>query len=124
MSINYRIVIRNLNTVQTDSHNDVISHIHFDYVGTNEDNISAFCQGVIPFQIHDHVTTSPATGETITIPSVLNGDSFVGYDDITEEMVVSWVNDHLPADTVSIYQEIISKKIQNTYQPKSSLPWQ
>ena len=83
-------------------------------------NLTAYCA----FSLQDHVTTSPATGETITVPSVLNGDSFVGYDDITEEMVVSWVDDHLPADTVSIYREIILKKIQNTYQPKSSLPWQ
>jgi hypothetical protein len=124
MSINYRIVIKNLTTTKTELLNDVISHIHFDYVGTNENNVSAFCQGIIPFQIHEYSYVNPSTNKTVTVPSILNGDSFINYDDITKEMIVSWVNEHLPASAVTTYQEIISKKLNDSYQPKSSLPWQ
>jgi hypothetical protein len=124
MSINYRIVIKGLTTTKTDSLHDIVSHIHFDYVGTNENNISAFCQGVIPFQIHEYSYIDPSTGKTVTIPSILNGDSFIKYEDITEEMILSWVNDHLPSSAITTYQEIISKKLNDSYQSKSSLPWQ
>jgi hypothetical protein len=123
MNITYKIVIKSLSTTKTDSHIDVVSHIHFDYVGTNENNESSFCQGVIPFQIHEHSFLNPVTDETVTVSSILNSDTFVEYDDVTEEMVLSWVNEHLPDSAVTTYQEIISKKLNSNYQPKSSLPW-
>jgi hypothetical protein len=124
MNITYKIVIKSLSTTKTDNHEDVVSHIHFDYVGTNENNQSSFCQGVIPFQIHEHSFLSPAINEIVTIPSILNSDTFVEYNDVTEEMAIAWVNEHLPTSAITTYQEIISKKLNDSYEPKSFLPWQ
>lgn len=123
MAITYKFIIKTLNTTKTEQHDDVVSHIHFDYVGTDENGKSAFCQCTIPFQIHEYRFDNPATGVEQTIPSVLNADSFTHYNDITEEMVLSWINEHLPTDLLQSYQNIIINKLQDTHELKSNLPW-
>lgn len=122
--ITYKFVIKQMNTTTKDDLTDVVSHIHFDYVGTDENDKSAFCQGVIPFQIVDHTFTDPNTNQTVTVPSIVNHDSFTPYEELTEEIVLSWIEEHLPEDVIQNFQQIITEKLSKTTQQKSFLPWQ
>lgn len=121
MSINYRFVIKQLNTQNVGEVQDAVSHIHFDYVGTNDNGDSAFCQGVIPFQLVEH-TFEDSEGIK-TIPSVLNGTTFTPFDDVTEQQVISWIEEHLPQDVLTTYQSIITEKLNVNSSNKNYLPW-
>lgn len=122
MSIQYSFVIRQINSQTVGNIQDAVSHIHFDYVGTDENGRSSFCQGVVPFQLVEH-TFQDSEG-TKTIPSVLDADNFIPYDDITEEQVLTWIQDNIPTETINTFQEIISAKLNETGDNKNYLPWQ
>ena len=47
MAITYSWVIKKLDTAEINGIQNVVSHIHFDYVGTDESGNTAFCQGAM-----------------------------------------------------------------------------
>lgn len=111
MTITYRFNIRQLSRTTVYGLPDIISHVHFDYVGTNEAGDTTFCQGVVPFQLTPQTTTNPATGATTTIPAVFDKNNYIPYDQITDEIVVDWLNNAVHSETIEIFKHIIGQKL-------------
>jgi hypothetical protein len=111
MTITYTFKIRQTTTTTVYGIQDVISHIHYDYVGVNEFDQKTFCQGVLPFELKPITTINPSNGETITIPAVFDENNYIPYDQITDEILVSWLNDSVPLEVIQIFKQIISQKL-------------
>jgi hypothetical protein len=111
MNITYTFNIRQIIRTTLYGIQDVISHIHYDYVGTDEFGQKVSCQGALPFDLKPRTFTSPVTGETQTIPAVFDKDNYIPYDQITDEVLVSWLSNSVPSDVIQIFNEIISQKL-------------
>jgi hypothetical protein len=111
MTITYTFVVRQVIRTTVYHIQDVISHVHYDYVGSLESGQKALCQGALPFELKPITYTSPVTGETHTTPAVFDKDNYIPYDQITDEVLVSWLNNSVPAEVIQIFQEIISKQL-------------
>jgi hypothetical protein len=111
MTITYAFNLRQTTTTTVYGIQDVISHVHYDYVGTNESGEKAVCQGALPFDLKPRTFTSPVTGETQTIPAVFDKDNYIPYDQITDEILINWLSNSVPLEVIQIFQEIISQKL-------------
>jgi hypothetical protein len=111
MTITYNFDIRQLTRTTVYGLPDIISHVHFDYVGTNEAGDKTFCQGVVPFELKPITVKDVATDKTITIPAVFDKNNYIPYDQITDEIVVDWLGEAVPPSLIQTFQEIISQKL-------------
>jgi len=113
MAITYSFRIRTLNRTTVYGIPDIISHVHFDYIGTDENGKTAVCQGTVPFTLKPIIIDDKASNRTRTIPAVFNKDNYVPYDQITDDIILDWLNASVPPGAVSIFQEIINEQLTN-----------
>lgn len=111
MAITYSWVIQQTNKTTVYGIPDIISHIHFNYVGTDENGRIAKCQGTVPFELKPYTFKDVARGVDITIPAVFNKDNHIPYDQITDDVLISWLNASVPQSVIAVYQSIISQQL-------------
>jgi len=111
MAITYSWKVRLLNRTTVYGLPDIISHVHFDYVGTSDSGKVAQCQGTVPFELKPIAIEDKASNKTITIPAVFNKDSYVPYDQIDDSVVIGWLESSVPKSLIDTFQEIISQRL-------------
>lgn len=122
--ITYSYKIRQLSTQTVDEIEKVVTHIHLDYIGTNENGEKIKCESVIPFNVKDIIMESPGTGNTITIPAQFDPSNYTPFNQLTEAQVISWINANLPASTITNFQNYITNEFNKSSANNTShLPW-
>jgi hypothetical protein len=109
LSISYHFAIRQTNQTNVGSLSGVVTHIHFDYVGTSPSGRVVSCQGVVPFTVADR-TIDTAEGEKV-IKGDLDPNSFIPAPEVTEAVLLSWLEERVPAATIQLFQKHISERI-------------
>jgi hypothetical protein len=107
MSIEYSLKIRQTDKAKIGDLPGVITHVHFDYVGESADGKIVRCESVLPFQVKELIFET-ADGPK-TLPSVLDPDNFTP--EPTEGLLVSWLEQNVPAETLSKFRSYISERI-------------
>jgi len=107
MSIEYSFVITQVEKTKADGLNGEVSHVHFNYVGTDAAGRTSFCQGILPFQIKELVLDTPDGDETIA--SVLDPNNFIP--EPTNEQLISWLEQQVPSGAIATFQSLISERI-------------
>jgi len=95
MGLTYDWKLIGLKKQNTESLSDVIVGTNWRLTGTDEDGNSGIFNGATPFEVQD-----------------LNGDGFVDYRDLTEELVLGWIKNHVSGSTPSNYMNHINQQIQ------------
>ena len=95
MGLTYDWKLVGLKKQNTESLSDVIVGTTWRLTGTDEDGNSGVFNGATPFSHQD-----------------LNGDGFVDYRDLTEELVLGWIQNHVSGSTPSNYMNHINQQIQ------------
>lgn len=122
--ITYSYKIKQLSTQTVDGIENVVTHIHLDYIGTDENGKKIKCQSVIPFNVKDIIMESPGTGNNITIPAQFDASNYTPFNELTEEQVISWIEAHLPASTIINFQNHITSEFAKSSSNNASyLPW-
>jgi len=115
MGLTYNWTLTSLRKQNTDNLSDVIVGTQWKLVGTDEDGYSGTFSGATPFEIRD-----------------LNGDGFVDYRDLTEELVLGWIKNQVSGSTPANYMNHINQQIQrqidhtkyvNMDVSSNDLPW-
>ncbi len=84
MGYTYEWKLTGLRKQNTSNLNDVVVGTQWRLTATDEDgNVGSF-NGATPFEVQD-----------------LNGDGFIDYKDLTEELVLGWVKNHVRGSTSS-----------------------
>jgi hypothetical protein len=86
----YTLNVIQVNTVNHGTWTDVISHVHWKLTAEDLSGNRVSSGGTLPFQLGDIVSTDKLTGAQTTYPGVFNSDTFIPYDNITEDIGVSW----------------------------------
>jgi hypothetical protein len=122
--INYSYKIRQLSTQTVDGIDNVVTHIHFDYVGENENGQKAYCQAVIPFNVKQVVKKDPVTNKILTQEPDFNPNGYTPFNELTQEQVNNWIDSNLDPAMVPTFKEIITEKLNKLAQNNASyLPW-
>ena len=95
MGLTYDWKLTSLRKQNTDNLSDVIVGTQWKLVGTDEDGYTGTFSGATPFEIRD-----------------LNGDGFVDYRDLTEELVLGWIKNQVSGSTPANYMNHINQQIQ------------
>ena len=95
MGLTYEWKLTALRKQNTDTLSDVIVGTNWKLTGTDEDGYSGIFNGATPFEIQD-----------------LNGDGFVDYRDLTEELVLGWIKNEVSGSKPSNYMTHINQQIQ------------
>jgi hypothetical protein len=111
MTIQYSFNIRQLTFKTIYGLSNIISHVHFDYIGIHQNGNKTFCQGTLPFDLKPTTVKNPVTGESIVVPAIFDKNNYIPYDQITDEIIVDWLNNLVPSETIQIFQQIISEKL-------------
>jgi hypothetical protein len=93
----------------TDDLSNVVVGVSWKLTGTDEDDNSGVFSGATPFKL-----------------SEVDGGNFTDYDDLTEEVVVGWVQDVVVGSYWTHVEEQIVKQINEKKSPVtevSELPW-
>ncbi len=109
MTITYSFKITSVNKLlyyaddENNEYTNVISKIDYQYVGTDEDNVTL------------------SYNSSIDLPKPTS--NYINYNDLTEDNVLSWLESLISSDTISLMQTIISKNIDNIKTKADKLPW-
>jgi hypothetical protein len=95
MGLTYEWKLIGLKKQNTQNLSDVIIGTQWKLTGTDEDGNSGIFNGATPFPVQD-----------------LNGDGFIDYRDLTEELVLGWIKNHVSGSTPSNYMNHINQQIQ------------
>lgn len=115
MGFTYEWKLTGLQKQNTETLSDVIVGTRWKITATDEDGYSGVFNGATPFEVQD-----------------LNGDGFVDYQDLTEELVLGWIKNHVSGSTPSNYMNHINQQIQkqidytkfaNLDVSEDDLPW-
>ncbi len=109
---NYTWTVTNLYTLDTQTETDYVVNALYDVVGEETSGGKTYTATL----------TDTATFE------VIQGESFIPYADLTDEIVVGWVKDQLGADGVSNLEASVGGMIDSQITPPVSpentpLPW-
>ena len=64
-----------------------------------------------PFQLVPYTYKNPATGADVTVPAIFNKDNYIPYDQITDAVIVDWLDDSVPQGAIDSFQSIISQQL-------------
>ena len=95
MGLTYEWKLVGLKKQNTEALSDVIVGTTWKLTGTDEDGNSGVFNGATPFSHQD-----------------LNGDGFVDYRDLTEVLVLGWIQNHVSGSSPSNYMNHINQQIQ------------
>ena len=95
MGLTYEWKLTGLKKQNTSNLNDVVVGTNWKLIGTDEDGNQGTFNGATPFEAQD-----------------LNGDGFIDYQDLTEELVMGWVKNHVSGSSPSNYMNHINQQIQ------------
>jgi hypothetical protein len=95
MGLTYDWKLTSLRKQNTDNLSDVIVGTQWKLTGTDEDGYTGVFNGATPFELRD-----------------LNGDGFVDYRDLTEELVLGWIKSQVSGSTAANYMNHINQQIQ------------
>jgi len=109
--MNYTWKLKSLKRKDSEDLKNIIVQTHWEKIGTDEDGNTASFQGATPF---DLTTVDP--------------NNFVKYEDLTEEMVLSWIQ----SVVVGSYEEHVNDRIEEQIEAKvnpvtevtSGFPWE
>lgn len=91
--ITYTIEIKQLGTRSTNLNKDFIAEVIWLKTGTNEDGISASIPGTTVLAEHE-------------------GIAIVPYENVTEDMVIAWIDEHTDESSRLIMETAINYKIE------------
>lgn len=110
MALSYNWKIKSMKVVDSDDLANIVIGIQWDLTGTDASGVSGTFSGATPF----------------TLPQV-DPDEFIDFDELTEEVVVGWLEDVV----VGGYKEHVDSQIQKQIDAKknpirevSQLPWE
>ena len=117
----YTLVVTQVNTVNHGTWTNVVSHVHWKLTADDNDGNRVSSNGTVPFQLSDITHTDKLTGRQTHYPGVFNGDNFVPYESLTEEMVLPWAqNDPILSNVV----DALAARLQMIHDaPKTMVPW-
>jgi hypothetical protein len=95
MGLTYNWTLTGLKKQNTENLSDVIVGTQWKLTGTDEDGNSGIFNGATPFELQD-----------------LNGDGFIDYRDLTEELVLGWIQNNVSGSASSNYMNHINQQIQ------------
>ena len=109
--MNYTWELTNLKRKNTDTIQNIIVQTNWKKIGTDENgNVGSF-SGATPFEL-----------------STLDPDNFVSYEDLTEEMVLGWIQSVVIGSYEEHVNEKIAEQIEAIVSPVVSVaggfPWQ
>ena len=109
MSVSYRFEIRQTDRAKVGDLTGVITHIHFNYIGEDDTGKRVICEGVVPFQVTELVFNG-ADGDQV-VPSELDATTFIPEDAVTEAVLISWLEQRVPAEVLEQFRRYISERI-------------
>jgi hypothetical protein len=96
MGLTYEWKLTGLKKQNTSTLNDVIVGTQWKVIGTDEDGNQGTFTGATPFEIQD-----------------LNGDGFIDYRDLSEELVMGWVKNYVSGSNIGTnYMNHINQQVQ------------
>jgi len=101
---NYTWTVTNLYTIDTDTETDYVVDAIYEIVGTEESGGETYTASL----------SGTATFE------VVQGESFIPYADLTNAIVIGWVQDQLGVDGVSNYEASVGGMIDSEINPPVS----
>jgi hypothetical protein len=86
----YTLNVTQVMTVDHGTWTDVVSHVHWNLIAEDQNGNRARSGGVLPFQLGDVTYVDPLSERVIHTPGIFSATDFVSYDQITEDMALSW----------------------------------
>lgn len=111
MALTYTWTLKSLKKTNTSQFEDVIVQTHWECTGTDEDGYSGTFNGATPFKAED-----------------VDGDGFITYADLTEEIVIGWIKEVVVGPYKDHIDQQIMKQINEKRNPivevtGNDLPW-
>ena len=115
MGLTYTWELIGLKRQNSENFENIVVGTNWKLTGTDEDGISGIFNGATPFT-----------------PQDLNGDGFVDYHDLTEELVLGWVKNVVSGSSSTSYWDHINMQITKEIEVKKynrvtvsdvDLPW-
>jgi hypothetical protein len=95
MALTYEWKLTSLRKQNTDTLNNIVVGTQWTITGTDSDGNTGIFHGATPFEAKD-----------------VNGDGFIDYQDLTEEIVLEWIKDYVSGVGPSNYMNHINEMIQ------------
>lgn len=113
MSINYEIVIKELETVNKFGIEKIIRRIHWNMEATDSDTgKKGVVRNVDVFEIDDYTFLDYAKNKYITVPAEFNVNDYTPYSEVTKDMIEEWLAGKLGEQTIQKHRETALKNLQ------------
>lgn len=110
MALTYTWKLKSLKKTDTADFQDIIVQTYWECTGTDEDGDTGTFHGATPFKAQD-----------------VDGDGFITYADLTEEIILGWVQSIVTGGYKDHVDEQIMKQINETKNPvvevTDNFPW-
>lgn len=111
MPLTYTWKLKSLKKTNTTEFSDLVIQTYWECTGTDEDGDSGTFSGATPFD-----------------PQDVNGDGFINYEDLTEAIVLSWIQSTVAGSykehiDYQIMKQINEKKMPIVEVTENQLPW-
>ncbi len=111
MAITYTWELLSLKRKNVNDLQNTVAEVEWEKTGTNEDGL-----------------VGNVSGETQFDADIIDPDNFTAFENLTEEMVLGWVQEKISGEYENMVNQAIEKKIQDKIAPEtlvssSNFPW-
>ena len=106
MAMTYTWKVKGMRTVDLDSATDFVVQTYWEKIGTDEDGNTGTFQGATPFDT-----------------DIMDPASLVPFDQLTEEIVLGWIQSVVVGSYAEHVDQVINENIQRSKVKDVNLPW-
>lgn len=120
-NITYTLSIKQLNSTTWNGIANVVTHVHWKMTAEDADGCIISSNGTVPYQIGTVNFKDPQGKHDSVIESDFNPDNYTPYNELTEDLVISWISSDEVFDEV---RGALADKLKVVHQhPTQDVPW-
>lgn len=123
-NITYSITITQLDTTKVNDINKVVSHVHWKLTAVSQTGKSVFMTATTPFQTTTVSWIDKVTKRQFTINSEFDENNYTPFEELTEETVLSWVQNHPTYSDIDKIKLALKERLEKlSISNNNDLPW-
>ena len=120
-NITYTLSIKQLNSTTWNGIANIVTHVHWKMTAEDADGCIISSNGTVPYQIGSATYNDPLKKHDSVIQSDFDPNNYVPYNELTEDLVISWIAGN---EVMAEVRGALADKLKTVHQhPTQDVPW-
>jgi hypothetical protein len=120
-NITYTLSIKQLNSTTWNEITNIVTHVHWKMTAEDADGCIISSNGTVPYQVGTVHIKDPSGKHDSVMESDFDPDNYTPYDELTEDLVLSWIANN---EVMAEVRDALADRLKVVHShPTQDVPW-